>query len=537
MPQLTIRHAITLCSLLASSHLFAHAAPQVRTAQGIVQGTSIDGVKQFLGIPYAAAPTGALRWQAPQEPAAWAGIRLATKTAPACPQILGKYSQSAKQASSEDCLYLNVYTPDAATDSPKPVMIWLHPGSLTMGSGSDYDGKSLARRTNAIVVTINYRLGALGFLSSSELQQESPTANYALQDQQQAMRWVQANIAAFGGDAARVTLAGNSAGAASTCAQLVSPASAGLFHRAIMQSGPCIRLGNKTLEQARKQADEFAAKVNCPSGAGQLACLRSRSADELVQAAGDGLDALQTTNPWNPVIDGTSIPAPITTLMRNGDMHKMPILVGGTGDEGRFFVAYSFHQQRGRAMNADDYKSAAEVMTGSAWSGMASRSLYPVSQFGGSHDLAMSALMTDAGFACPMLSDATRLSKHSPVYVYEFTDRQAPAPADAHFSLGAYHTAELQYLFDAPVFATDVTTSPNAAQAALADQITRYWGAFVANGNPNQDGLPKWLRFNDLTLPIMNLAPDQLGHQYWGAYHQAHRCLTWSVLFSLSGQS
>lgn len=530
---------IIACALLAPCTPPAQAtttAPRVQITLGTLQGETLDSVNQFLGIPYAAAPTGSLRWRAPQAPAPWQGVRHATRVGPACPQILGQYSGAATAGTSEDCLTLNVYAPATPASTPRPVLVWLHPGSLTMGSGSDYDGKALARRANAIVVTINYRLGALGFLSTTELQQDPTASNHALQDQQHALRWVRDNITAFGGDSQRVTLGGNSAGAASTCAHLVSPASAGLFQRAIMQSGPCVRLGSKTMEQARAEADQLASKVNCPNGPGQLACLRSRSADELVAAAGDGLDALQTANPWAPVIDGHIIPAKITSLIRDGAFHKVPILLGTTADEGRFFVSYSFHQQRGRAMTADDHKSAAEVMTGSAFAGSTSRSLYPAAQHGGI-DLAMSALMTDSGFACPMLTDASRLSRHAPVYVYEFTDTQAPAPADPYFALGAYHTAELQYLFGAPVFATQLTSAPTPEQNALATTIVQQWAAFIASGDPNRASLPKWHSFNELSLPVMNLAPGQTRLQAWAAFAQKHRCLTWSLLFALSGQN
>lgn len=525
--------ACSLTTLIGLSSATAQAAPQVNTSSGTLQGSTIDGVQQFLGIPYAAPPVGSLRWKAPQAPLSWQGVRDATRIGAACPQLPGDYSQV---ATSEDCLNLNVYVPEASESTPRPVIVWIHPGSLTMGSGSDFDGKSLARRTNAVIVTINYRLGVLGFLSTTELQQEALAGNYGIQDQQQALRWVQSNIQAFGGDRDRITLAGNSAGAASNCVHLASPASKGLFHRVIMQSGPCVRMGNKTLEQARTHGDTYASLVNCPVGTGQLACLRSRSAQELVAVAGDGLDALQSINPWNPVVDGAILPRKLTDMIRDGEINKVPVLVGTTSQEGRFFVSYAFHQKRGRAMTADDYVSAAEVMTGSAFAGSTSRALYTASNHG-SYDLAMSALMTDSGFACPALTDARRLSRHTPVYTYEFTDGRAPAPADGFFELGAYHTAELQYLFGAPVFATQVKGSLDTNQRALADQMVNYWAAFAATGDPNHSSQPKWTKFNELTMPIMNLAPTEVGLQRWGAFVQSHRCLTWSLLFALSGQS
>ena len=521
--------------------LLAGAAdtPVAHTPSGEVAGRVENAVSVFRGLPYAAAPVGERRWQAPGPAPRWTGRRDGSVSGPACTQVPGMSLENGGDVGrqSEDCLYLDIWTPGADPAARRPVMVWIHGGALVFGSGhlALYDGAALARR-DVVVVTINYRLGALGFLSTTELQQEALAGNYALQDQQQALRWVQSNIAAFGGDSHRVTLAGNSAGAASSCAHLLSPPSAGLFHRVIMQSGPCVRLGHKTLEQARAQGDEFAAKVNCPIGAGQLACLRSRSARELVDAAGDGLDALQTANPWSPVIDGLTIPRNMTDMIRDGDIHKVPVLMGTTAQEGRFFVAYAFHEKRGRAMTADDYKSAADIMTGSAFSGSTSRSLYTASRYG-SNDLAMSALMTDAGFACPMLTDAKRMSRHTQVHVYEFADTRAPAPPDA-FALDwqAYHTSELPYLFGAPVFATNLVGTFTTEQRTLADNMVRYWAAFVAKGDPNQSGLPQWNRFNELGLSIMNLGPGQIGQQGWGAFSMAHRCLTWSLLFSLTGQ-
>ncbi|TDP82133.1 para-nitrobenzyl esterase [Aquabacterium commune] len=527
-----LMHA-TLAVLLALASSVTQASPIVTTRDGTVQGNTENGVNQFLGLPFAAPPVGELRWRPPQPPIAWQGVRGATTLGHACPQLPGAYSQ---RTTDEDCLTLNVYAPEAPQSTPRPVLIWVHPGSLTMGSGGDYDGKALARQANVVVVTINYRLGALGFLSTPEMRQEGSTPNQGLQDQQQALRWVKDNIAAFGGDARNVTLAGNSSGSASICGHLASPASGGLFHRAILQSGPCVLLRTRTLDQAYHQGNAFAEKLNCPSGATQMSCLRSRSTQELITAAGDGLDILQTANPWSAVIDGATIPRNLTDMIRDGAFHKVPVLLGTTADEGRFFVSYTFHQKLGRAMTPIDHKSASDVLTGSAFAGSTARLLYPASGYP-NIDLAMSALMTDSGFACPALSDARRLSRHTPVYTYEFADTQAPAPTDPFFKLGAYHTAELQYLFGQPVFATQINGAPSAEQKRLADQMVAYWSAFAKHGDPNQSGLPKWVKFNELTSPIMNLAPGKVGMQPWGEFSKTHRCVTWLLLFSLSGQN
>lgn len=511
----------------------AQAAPIVKTETGQVQGITQSGTQRFLGIPYAAPPTGDLRWQAPRPAATWSGIRLASAFGPSCPQVSTRYHTG---PTSEDCLTLNVYVPEPSGSETRPVMVWLHPGGLAMGAGSDIDGALLAARANAVVVTINYRLGVLGFLSADELQREAPGANYGLQDQQQALRWVQTNIRAFGGDAGRVTVFGNSAGSFSTCLHLVSPGSNGLFHHAILQSGPCIRLGGTTLPQASELANALAIKVQCPSGAGQLACLRSMPVETLLAASPDGLDTLRAANPWQPVMDGTTLPRKVTAMIQDGHVNRVPVMLGTAADEGRFFVGYSFHQQAGRAMTDADYVSAAAVMAGSTSAGAISRALYPVRDYD-STDLAMAALTTDAGFACPALADAKRLSRLVPVFAYEFTDKQAPAPQDAFFEWGAYHTAELQYLFGKPAFVTDVSRDMTAAQTALAAQMVGYWGAFAANGNPNGGDRPVWPRFNELTTPFMNLAPGSVKPQAWGNYQKAHRCTMWSILFALTGES
>lgn len=517
--------------LLVASPTFA--GPVAQTTTGLVEGRVTGTVHQFLGVPYAAAPLGPLRWRAPEPAQPWTDVRKATVPGAACPQQPSIYS---KTPTSEDCLYVNVHVPVSAP-APRPVMVWLHSGGIAMGSGSDYDGAVLAEQTGAVVVTVNNRLGILGLMSSTETQQESASANYAIQDQQQALRWVRDNIAAFGGQPGQVTLFGNSAGAMGACIHLVSPGSAGLFHRAILQSGPCFLAGTQTPEQARQHADAMAARVGCPTGPGQLACLRSVPAQALVAAAPDALDLIRTPNPWQPVIDGTVLPARTTERVREGRFHKVPVMIGTTRNEGRFFVAYSYHQKLGRAMTEEDYRHSSDLLAGSALTGMVARLLYPSSMWG-SPGLAMSAFMTDAGTACPALADASRFSRHVPVYAYEFTDPSPPSAADPYFAWGAYHTAELQYLFGQPVFVTDVIQGLSGSQAQLADRMRRYWGAFARTGNPNTSGLPTWPRFNAWSTPFLNLAPgNTLAVTDWGGYQKAHQCTTWNLLLGLSGQN
>src|SRR6266568_8308046 len=241
----------------------------VATADGTVRGRAVAATDEFLGIPYAAPPVGALRWQPPRPPAPWHGTRAASSYAPHCPQPSGSFGRA---STSEDCLYLNVFAPAGARGKHLPVMVWVHGGSLRTGESDDYNPAGLVR-DGVVVVTINYRLGALGFLADAALASRpgGPAGNYGLMDQQAALRWVQRNIGGFGGNPGEVTLFGESAGGLSTLAQLISPGARGLFQRAIVESGT-YELTEQSLATAESAGDAFAAKVGCTSDT--AACLR-----------------------------------------------------------------------------------------------------------------------------------------------------------------------------------------------------------------------------------------------------------------------
>jgi para-nitrobenzyl esterase len=237
----------------------------VGTADGQVRGLARGPVNEYLGIPYAAPPVGQLRWQPPQPPADWRGVRAATRFAPHCPQVASTFGRA---SSSENCLFLNVFAPATRRGSGLPVMVWIHGGALVAGESDDYDPSALVAH-HVIVVTLNYRLGALGFLAHPALADKpgGPSGDYGLMDQQAALRWVQRNIRAFGGNPANVTIFGESAGGQSVLLQLVSPTARGLFTRAIAESGG-YALGQASLASAEAAGQAFAAKASRRAGTG-----------------------------------------------------------------------------------------------------------------------------------------------------------------------------------------------------------------------------------------------------------------------------
>jgi para-nitrobenzyl esterase len=261
---------------------YAGQYPVVRTANGQVKGEAKSMVTSFKGIPYAAPPVGDLRWQAPQPAASWKGVRDATQFGGSCVQGTGWDPGYDKPTLTEDCLYLNVYVPSNAKQKNLPVFVWNHGGGNTGGAGRDTNPDKFVTREDVVYVTINYRLGAMGYLLTPALEQDANGAagNFGILDQQAALRWVQKNIRAFGGDPDNVTLAGQSAGASNTVVQLASPGARGLFDRAILQSGG----GNpaRTLTAARTSGERFAAELGCAPGPEQVSCLRSKSPAEVL---------------------------------------------------------------------------------------------------------------------------------------------------------------------------------------------------------------------------------------------------------------
>jgi para-nitrobenzyl esterase len=473
--------------------------------------------REFLGIPYAAPPVGPLRWRPPRPAARWAGIRDATKPGDVCAQTGTIVTGELNTSTAEDCLYLNVYTPAALPRrAALPVMVWIHGGGFTGGAGSIYDGAPLAVSQNVIVVSINYRLGPFGFLALPSLDAESGSSgDYGLMDQQAALRWVQRNAGAFGGDRRDVTVFGESAGGASVCDNMASPGASGLFQRAIAESG-CFLL-TQTRQQAEQRGAAFAASLGCtdPAPGGRpgwvgrastvAACLRAKPAAALLAQAGGPAGG------WAPVAGTATLPQQPAAAFAEGRYAHVPLLQGTNHDEGRFFVGFEF-DAFGKPLTAAQYP---QVLAGQFGAGAAARiqAAYPLSAYP-SPDLAYAAVLTDAQFSCPALR-ADSLAWRSGVYGYEFDDENAPDDFGLFgirftFPLGAAHSTELQYVFGKIPFA-DSTPPFSAAQFALSAQMMGYWTRFAATGDPNGGGAAYWPRFRPASQQIQALIPGGSG--------------------------
>ncbi|GJF08120.1 carboxylic ester hydrolase [Mycolicibacterium cyprinidarum] len=494
----------------------------VQTATGVVRGLVGQDHRFFAGIPYAAPPVGPLRWK-PAEPALkWDGVREAGRLGPRCIQDLGGDLELGRQTD-EDCLTLNVWTPMATPDSapaaPRPVMVWIHGGSFVNGSGGIYDAQRLAVRGDIIVVTINYRLGVLGFLAHPALGSAGDVGNYGLGDQQAALRWVRDNIAQFGGDPAKVTVAGESAGGMSVCDHLVAPGSQGLFDAAIIQSAPC--QAQATLPVAQARSVDYAAEVGCADPESAAACLRALPVGKLRKPLwfyNIGEDKL-----IGPVTGTTTLPVDPVKGFAEGRAARVPVMIGTTRDEFTLFVALEY-LHGGKSYSASDYPDLLAATFGDDSAAVAEQ--YPLTDFD-SVPLAYSAAVTDGVFACvgDRMADALARDDDDAVYSYEFNDRGAPTPDPLRtlpFAVGASHSLELRYLFDvggAPPF--------DAAQQKLSDQMIDYWSQFVTNGTPRAAGQPDWPDVGAAD-PVMSLQPD--GSRMIADFEQAHHCEFWAAL-------
>lgn len=491
----------------------------VRTASGAVRGTVADDHRLFAGIPYAAPPVGALRWRPPEPAPAWDGERQATRSGPRCLQDPGGDIELGRQTD-EDCLTLNVWTPPASNEK-RPVMVWIHGGAFVNGSGGIYDARRLAARGDMVVVTVNYRLGTMGFLAHPALGAPGDVGNYGLADQQAALRWVRDNIADFGGDPDKVTVAGESAGGMSVCDHLVAPGSAGLFQAAIIQSAPC--QAQAPLPVAEQRSLDYAAGAGCPDPATAAECLRALPADKLrkpVWFVEIGADELT-----GPVTGTKALPVDPVRAIADGTAARVPVLIGTNRDEFTLFVAMRYLQHDDR-YTPEQYPGLLADTFGPDAGQVAAR--YPVDGFGAdpqvSVPLAYAATVTDGEFACIADRMAARLAGGAPVYAYEFNDRAAPAPEPLRtlpFPVGASHSLELRYLFD-------VGGAPplSPAQQTLSDQMIDYWAAFVASGAPSASDAPQWPQFGDGSF--LSLQPD--GNRVTRDYAREHQCAFWADL-------
>lgn len=449
----------------------------VHTATGAVRGVVGPDHRLFQGIPYAAPPVGPMRWRPPQQPEPWQGVRDASEPGRWCVQ-----EAWADRPTGEDCLTLNVWTPTGTAPESRPVMVWIHGGGFTAGSGDIYDARRLAVRGGTVVVTINYRLGALGFLADPAL---GEPGNYGLADQQAALRWVRDNIAEFGGDPAKVTIAGESAGGMSICDHLAAPDSGGLFRAAIIQSGPC--QAQVDVPTAQRISRDYAASAGCAERATVEDCLRALPPGKLVKPlwyARFGTDRLS-----GPVIGGQVLPEDPVQVITAGSAVRVPVLLGINRDEFTLFEALRYLRV-GRELTAVDYPEMLSDTFG-ARDAAAVHEHYPPGRYGGNASVAFAAAATDDIFACLADRMAEGLRDSAPgVYAYEFDDRHAPAPEmyqQVPFSIGASHSLEMRYLFD-----MGGTPPMDAAQRRLSDQMIDYWTRFVATGAPDVAWQPDW---------------------------------------------
>ncbi|HKE17821.1 MAG TPA: carboxylesterase/lipase family protein [Kofleriaceae bacterium] len=459
----------------------------VLTDEGLVRGVETPGVRKFLGIPYAAPPTGDRRWRPPAEAARWHGVRDASQLAPHCAQPASPFGAA---STSEDCLYLNVFTPRegaARRDFLRghPVMVWIHGGALLVGESDEYDPTRLVEQGGVIVVTINYRLGALGFMAHPALTAESAdhaSGNYGLMDQQAALGWVQRNIARFGGDPHRVTIFGESAGALSVHSQLASPRAAGLFQRAIVESGAYL-LAPASLAVGEGRGSDLAARAGCADQT--AACLRALSVATLLAVQGPSPSA-------QPVVDGLVLTQPIRTAFETGQFNRVPVIEGSNHDEWRLFVALNIELVAG-PVTPEGYPAAIAATLGIPVAATAPFTAeYPLDEHPSPGE-ALSALGTDGVFACNARSAELLLSQHVPTYAYEFTDADAPQRflPPVSFPYGAYHAAEIQYLFD---IGSPIPADLDEDQQRLADAMVDYWTTFARTGQPSSPGRLPWPR-------------------------------------------
>jgi para-nitrobenzyl esterase len=499
----------------------------VMTDKGAVRGVIRNGVREFKGIPYAQPPVGELRWSMPQPASSWSGILDAAKYKNACPQ-LERYGIP-ESSDNEDCLYINVTAPYSGKKDLKrkrAVIVWIHGGAFVGGSSALYPLDYMAKSGDVVVVSMNYRLGIFGFTAHPAFDADH-NGGYGLEDQRAALRWVKQNIAAFGGDPNNITIAGESAGAAGVCMHILAPdETTGLFHKAITQSAGCVT-PLPSLEDGKKIGQQVATLVGCGDKATALSCLRKKSVKELLDAATKVAGSSIVT--YMPVIGTKTVPLPGAQAIPAGKFVHVPMLMGGTRDELRLYVAYAI--QAGQSVTKDNYADLLKETYGKKTDAVVAQ--YPLSDYSS----AASALGTvwsdfrpDVGINnCIYLETSKLLRKSVLVHQFVFADRNAPAvTTNPGFEMGAVHSSELPYQF--PHF--DNTTKiagPDLAPASqkLAGQMMAYWTSFAKTGKPSAPDSPVWGPFkSDGT--VMNLEPGKVG--YFDA-DAAHKCKSWKKLY------
>lgn len=513
--------------LLPIQLVFAADLLVVDTQYGPVRGLNHAGVCEFLGIPFAHPPVGVLRWYPPQDPESWSGVLDAFEFPPTCPQKdfeQGQPDSLAMLIGAEDCLYLNVWTPSVA-DSARAVLVYIHGGGNQQGSSGKiqggariFDGKALAVKNNVVVVTIQYRLGALGFLVHPGLATESEhgvSGNYGLLDQIQALKWVQQNITRFGGDSTRVMLFGESGGAVDVSLLLTSPLAAGLFHRALIQSGAPIA---KNYADAEAAGLAYAQKRGCGSGSpqDQIAGLRSLPADsfvvDLVSPFSGGIAQMN----WGGVIDGWALPLDPLEAMETGAFNHVPLVVGSNADETSITAAAK--------MTPEMTQAFFRLSVPSEYYDQVLR-LYPPGNSNSQSRQAFVNATTDAQFTVNVrrMARAVAQNQDEPVWRYFFSHHLSGLSG----YLGAYHGLELFFVFES---ISSTTYAQNGEMTAKDDRVKdamgKYWTNFAKTGNPNGDTLTEWPEYNPLTDAYLDINAAPVG----GMYLRTEKCDFWDTV-------
>ena len=531
--------ALTLVAAGCNANGGGDPAPRglaVETDRGAVEGIEDDGVFSYRGIPYAAPPVGDLRWKPPVEPQPWADTLVATDAPAICPQRAFAGLPVPGFNPSEDCLYLNVDTPAEGRDLP--VMVWIHGGGFTIGEGLQTDGGTsgdrIARKFGVVVVSMNYRLGQLGFLAHSALTEESAdgaSGNYGLMDQTAALRWVRDNIRAFGGDPDNVTIFGVSAGGFSVCSQLASPAAAGLFSKAIAMSGSCERPWS-TLSAAEAQGADFAAELGCGEVEDVLACMRGKPFDDVLDAlpAGENFGFNPTDEPrgaWAPILDGAFFTEQPRDSFASGSFNQVPTIVGFTREEARLFTWLAEISTSPLVVTEDNYEELlAYYLGGDTELAAKAAAEYPLEDYS-EPVVALAAVVTDTIFRCPARTEAAKLAAHVPTYLYQFefpdghSQLEVALPflgADPpSYDLAAFHGADISYVFGYdPLLEINLedfstTTLPweeGTADEALWLDMLGYFVRFANDGRPSAPEGPQWPTYEPETDRYLAIDSD-----------------------------
>jgi para-nitrobenzyl esterase len=496
----------------------AAAGPTVITADGPVTGKSTPGVEAFLGIPYAEPPVGSLRWAAPVPARHHDTALQATDFGPGCIQPAGM----GESRTDENCLFVNVWRPAGVAAGKKlPVLIYIHGGAFILGSGRMTDG-NLARR-GVIVVSLNYRLGVLGYLANLAIQssnKDKSLGNFALMDQMLALRWVKNNIAAFGGDPSNVTAWGTSGGATQLFSLLSMPMAKGLFQRAVLQSGGAGELSNQTRDQSLQIGDKAVAALGCDKASDVVACLRAIPAAKTMAVI---------ASHWRPTVDGYVLPHVPARTFASGQFNRVPVMIGGVFDEGTLFVD--------RNLTADAYPKALHALA-PAQDAAKLDAAYPLSSFAVPGQ-AMARALGDATYGCGNGYRREQLSAWVPVYGWEMTDPALSFPKNPQkFYYGTAHGMDSYYLGGSiaqlkayPFFDATASTGgdDNTARQALADQVATYLVNFVKTGNPNgaaRNVTVQWPRYQGgKNRFILDLSYPKIAASN-GRFEAFHKCGT-----------